>query len=90
MNIQQGVDRFFIGEDGNKPLAQIVYEPGPDKVLNVVHTFTDDSLRGQGIARRLVDHLANYARETGHRLRATCPYAHKVLSEAAYQDVFAG
>ncbi len=63
---------------------------GGNKRLVVDHTYTDDALRGQGIARKLVERVADYARENDYKLLATCPYAKKVLSEAAFEDVYVG
>jgi predicted GNAT family acetyltransferase len=35
----------------------------------------DDSLRGQGAARKLLDTAVAWARETQTQVKATCPYA---------------
>lgn len=86
--IQDGT-RFYMGENPAKPLAEITFEERGDGYLVVDHTFTDTSLRGRGIARKLVERVADYAREKGLKLRATCPYARKVLAEAAFRDVYA-
>ena len=83
-------NRFYMGEDRKHPLAEITFVPAGEHSLVVDHTFTDPSLRGQGIARKLVERLADYARENGLKLLATCPYAKKVLEEDAFSDVYAG
>jgi uncharacterized protein len=55
----------------------------------VVHTGVDESLRGLGIARRLLDSLVAWARETGTRVSATCPYAKRELErDPSIRDVF--
>lgn len=75
-------------ERGGKRVAEITYErTGPDRVT-LDHTFVDASLRGQGVGKRLVDAAADWARRTGTKLDATCPYARKVLDHGhAYDDV---
>ncbi|MDD4080366.1 MAG: GNAT family N-acetyltransferase [Eubacteriales bacterium] len=83
-------NRFYMGEDKAKPLAEITYVEAGNHSLVVDHTFTDPSLRGQGIARKLVERVADYARENNLRLVSTCPYAKRVLEEAAFSDVYAG
>lgn len=83
-------NRFYWGEDPAKPLAEITFAPRGEKRLVVNHTFTDPSLRGQGIARKLVERVAEHAREHGFQLLATCSYAKKVLSDDAFDDVYVG
>lgn len=88
MDFIQNGTRFYMGENPAKPLAEITFEEKEGYLL-VDHTFTDASLRGRGIARKLVERVADYAREKGLKLRASCPYARKVLAEAAFRDLYA-
>lgn len=81
-------NRFYLGEDKAWPLAEVSFEKVGDRLLVIDHTFTDPSLRGQGIARKLVERVAQYAREGGFKVKATCPYAKKVLSEETFADIF--
>lgn len=81
-------DRFFIG-DPQKPQAEITFHQVKDGQIEVDHTFVDESLRGQGIAGKLVEAVAHYAREQGLKVSATCSYAHKVLQHERYSDIFA-
>jgi predicted GNAT family acetyltransferase len=90
MNIIFDADRFYVGPDPQNPLAEITFLRKGNKRLVIDHTFTDPSLRGQGIARKLVDTVVAYARENGLKLLATCPYARKVLSEPEYEGVYVG
>jgi len=80
--------RFYAGPDPQDPLAEITFQQQDDHTIVVDHTFTDPSLRGQGIARQLVDRVAAYAREEGLKVRATCSYARKVLSEDQFSDLY--
>lgn len=38
------------------------------------HTWVDDALRGQGIARQLLDVLVEFARKKNLKIVATCAY----------------
>ena len=88
MEILFDTHRFYGGPDPDKPLAEITFHfPEPNRLV-VDHTFTDPSLRGQGVARQLVERVAAYAREQGFQAGATCSYAHKVLSAPEYSDIF--
>lgn len=89
MDILFDGDRFFSGPDPSKPLAEITFKRLNYRQLEVDHTFTDPSLRGQGIARRLVEKVAQYARVEGFKVSATCPYARRVLSEEEFKDIYA-
>lgn len=88
MEILFDKNRFYAGDNKARPLAQITFTKPNDGLIVVDHTFTDPSLRGQGIARQLVNHVAAYAREQGLKVRATCSYARKVLSEDQFSDLY--
>ena len=46
----------------------------PELVL-VDHTFTDPALQGRGAGTRLFREMVAWARETGTKVMATCPFA---------------
>ena len=51
-------------------------------------TFVDPSLRGQGIAKRLLDKLADFARENDLKIRPLCSYVVKAFEKSKeYGDV---
>lgn len=90
MNIIFGTDRFYAGPDPQNPLAEITFTRRGNKRLVIDHTLTDPSLRGQGVARELVNAVVAYARENGFKLLATCPYARRLLSEPEYEGIYIG
>ena len=65
----------FVIEANGKRLALQSYRRVDANHVVIDHTQVDDSLRGRGIARRLLDASVAWARTTGTRLAATCPYA---------------
>ncbi len=83
-------NRFYMGSDPGSPLAEITFTRDGKRHLIIEHTVTDPSLRGQGIGRKLVERVAEYARENGFKLLSHCSYARHVLSEPAFDDVYAG
>ena len=80
-------NRFYLG-DANKPQAEITFVPVGQNRWSVSHTFVDGSLRGQGMAEKLLDAVADLARKEGKKLSATCSYARKQFeTNDKYQDV---
>lgn len=72
---------MFVESDGER-IAKLDWTKEEDSVIDVHHTFTDPSLRGQGVARYLVDNIVKMARDKDLRIRATCPYVTKVMNDS--------
>lgn len=83
MNIQQedinGAGRFCIQEN-NDTVAEMDYQSANGHTLVIVHTEVDDRLAGKGVGKQLVSAAVDYARLHALQLKATCPFASKVLS----------
>ena len=56
-------------------LAEVTFPAEDDNVVNIDHTFVDESLRGQGVAGKMLAQLAQELEETGRKARPTCSYA---------------
>jgi uncharacterized protein len=70
---------FFIEQDGRR-LAEQTTSAGPDgKMVIIDHTEVDESLRGQGVARKLTLAAADWARKAGVKLLPLCPFAKAVF-----------
>lgn len=83
-----GRGAFFIERDARR-IAEQAYRRLGERLVVIVHTQVDESLRGQGIARRLLDTFVAWARSTGTRVRATCPYAKAQFEkDASIRDVY--
>jgi len=72
--IKLGTNCFYIGESEDKAIARITWTPQDNQHIIVDHTYTDDSLRGQGIAGRLMAAVVAYARENNLKIIPTCSY----------------
>lgn len=67
--------------------AEITYLEEGD-VLIANHTFVDPKLRGQGIAKKLVDKLADFARQNNKKIHPTCPYVVELFEKSTeYNDI---
>jgi predicted GNAT family acetyltransferase len=79
--------RFVIQRDG-RDVATLAYA-GKGPLVTLVHTEVDPVMRGTGAGKTLVDEAVQWARASGTRLAAQCPYAKSVLEKTAeYHDVF--
>jgi predicted GNAT family acetyltransferase len=85
-----GRGAFFVQREGIQ-LAEMTYSRASEKLIIVDHTLVDDQLRGLGVARLLLDSLVSWARSTGTRVMATCPYAlAQFAKDPSIADVFDG
>lgn len=69
---QQG--EFFAVNEHTQRIAEIIYVWSGEHKIIANHTWVDDSLRGQGIARQLLDVLVGFAREKNLKIVPTCSY----------------
>ncbi|MFU8786186.1 MAG: GNAT family N-acetyltransferase [Candidatus Izemoplasmataceae bacterium] len=86
--IKSGDKMFYIGESETEAVARIHYKVESDKVIIANSTFVDPSLRGQQIAKKLLDRLADFARENNLKIKPTCSYVVTAFERyKEYEDV---
>ncbi|WP_218208676.1 GNAT family N-acetyltransferase [Acinetobacter sp. F9] len=64
----------FFMEDQGRRLAEITYQWREASVIIADHTWVDHSLRGQGVARKMLDMLVDFAREKSLTIIPQCSY----------------
>lgn len=85
--IKKGKNCFYIGEKEKSPLGVIEYRPEGEVYL-VTSTRVKPELRGHGVAAKLLDRLADHAREEGVKLLAQCSYVvDKFANDRSYDDI---
>lgn len=67
-------DRIWVSGENGKVLAEVTF-PYVDGVRVVKHTFVDESLRGKGVATRLMHELVKILRENDEEARLECSFA---------------
>lgn len=77
MEFQQEPGRIFQTDETGKTIAEVTFQEETPGVVNLNHTFVDESLRGQGVAGKLMLAVAEYAKEHGVKIHPTCSYAIK-------------
>lgn len=80
---------FYLVDNGDQ-IGEITYQydniAGDRYVVDWVEV--DPEFRGQGLARRLVDRMANFARQRGYMIRPTCGVVRSIMEgDPAYGDV---
>ena len=65
---------FYIDKAGQR-VAEMTYSRTNATMIIIDHTDVDDSLRGEGVGRQLLNALVDWARSTGTKVLPLCPYA---------------
>ena len=79
--------RFYF-EAGGKKMAEMVYSMAGDQKMIIEHTAVDESLKGQGIGKKLLANLVAFARASRIKVIPLCPFAAAVFRKTtAWQDV---
>lgn len=88
MEIKRGKSKFYIGESETDFIAHITFKNGGNNVIIIDHTLVDPSLRGQGVAAKLLDKVVEMAREEDLKVVPVCSYAVARLTRTdEYKDI---
>ena len=91
----QEIQHVFDGKKGsfyielnNQKVATMDYVMAGDTKLIIEHTGVDESLKGQGIGKKLLEKLVEYTREKKISVMPLCSFANAVLKKTPeWQDV---
>ena len=73
--------KIYILDNNKKVIAEISFYESENGIFIIDHTFVDESLRGQGIAGKLVEMAVEEIEKRGGKVEATCSYAKKWLEK---------
>lgn len=80
---------FYVEIEG-KRVAWMSYSRTTESLVIIDHTVVSPELGGQGLGRRLLDAAVEWARATGTRVIATCPFASaQFAKDPSIRDVLA-
>lgn len=80
----------FVLADGNDLAASIYYHYQDAHTLVIDHTIVEEAYEGQGLGKKILANVVEYAREEKLKIIPLCPFANKVFSKTAeYNDVLA-
>lgn len=86
MNFIYESNRIYSEDENGKLLAEITFPAVDDETVDINHTFVDDSLRGQGVAGRLMQEAVHTIRTQGKKIQPTCSYAANWFTKHPDQD----
>ena len=74
MAVQHNLEdqEFTLTRDG--ATAEMAYSRPAEGLINITHTYADDTLRGQGVGDELARAALAYAREKHLKLQASCSF----------------
>ncbi len=88
MELKQERNRIFAENESGSIVAEVTFPDIDEQTVNIDHTFVDDSLRGQGIAGKLMEATAALLRQQNRKARLTCSYAVKWFdNHPEYYDI---
>lgn len=91
MSIQHNVSAHQFTAKQADGTGELVYELPTAGVIDFVHTFVDEALRGQGVADELARAGLAYARAQHLKVRTSCEFmaAFAQRHHAEYADILA-
>lgn len=86
--IELGHDEFsFRNEADGTVIGEITWTQLAD-VMVVEHTYVKEDMRHHGLAKKLVDRAAQYARENDFKIEPVCSYVASVFDNSnEYEDI---
>ena len=75
MEFQHASGRLWLEDTEGRLLAEVLFPDAGRGMLEITHTFVDDSLRGQGVAGKLMEAVAEELRSEHKKAKLTCTYA---------------
>jgi predicted GNAT family acetyltransferase len=82
-------ERIYSVDEKGELMAETTYVLKENGEVNIDHTYVNPVLRGQGVAGRMMELVAQYFREKGLKVTATCSYANMWLKRhrESYSDI---
>ncbi len=88
MEFKQESNRIYLENEEGSMIAEVTFPAISEQVVNINHTFVDDSLRGQGIAGKLMEEVVKQLKAENKKASLTCSYAIKWFEKnKQYRDL---
>lgn len=88
MNFIHENNRIYSSDEQGNITSEVTYPKVSEQTVVIDHTFVDSSLRGQGIAGKLMEETVAELRKSGRKARLSCSYAVRWFEEhPEYSDI---
>ncbi len=88
MEVKKGLNKLYVGDSEATALARLTWTNGGNNVIVVNHTIVDPSLRGQGVAKLLLQGLIDMARTENLKIVPACSFVVTKLTQTdEYKDI---
>ena len=88
MNFSYEQNRIFLLDENGKLIAEVTFPETSENIVDINHTFVDVSLRGQGIAAKLMKEAYHEIKKQNKKAILTCEYAIKWFAKnTEYNDI---
>ncbi|WP_160690818.1 GNAT family N-acetyltransferase [Clostridium sp. C2-6-12] len=77
MEIKRGVNKFYIGDTEEDPLAQIILSDIEKNIIKIEHTYVYEQLKGKGAGKQLVKKVVEFAISNNKKVDPICSFAKK-------------
>ena len=81
MEFTKEANWIYAKDEAGEVIAEVTLPAYKDGVVTIDHTFVDDSLRGMGVAGKLMEEAYAMLKADGRKAVLTCPYAVKWFAE---------
>ncbi len=89
MDFKYEDSRIYLENEQGECIAEVTFPKVSENKVNVNHTYVDSSLRGQGVADKLLTALAVDLKKNNKKAVATCSYAVDWFEKhPEYKDVY--
>ena len=75
MNFEYETNKIFLKSHDGKVISEITFPKEDDNVVNINYVFVDESIRGQGIANKIIKEAVKQIKKSGKKVIASCPFA---------------
>lgn len=75
IEIRKGVNKFYIGDTSENPLAEIILTDINQDIITIEHTYVYEKLKGQGAGKLLVKEIVDFAIRENKKLIPLCSFA---------------
>ncbi len=75
MNFKISDNKIWLENENGTEIAVVDFPPKDKNIVDINHTFVDSSLRGQGVAGKLMQEVVRVLRESNRKAEISCSYA---------------